>query len=108
MATFETEPTTKELYDHREEGEKETVEKTEAIYLSGSNKPTYMVGTEDVWTSDQYLCVRVAGDKMDHETEIHKIPHERIRKRKYVVKESVSEEVATSNLKDTANAEVLD
>lgn len=108
MATFETEPTTKELYDTEEEGQKNEYEKLESIYLSGSNKPTYMVGTDHVWTTDNYLCVRVTGDTDGHETEIHRIPHERIRQRKYVVKESVSEEIATSNLKDTANAEVLD
>lgn len=102
MATFETEPTTHETHDGEE------YEKIESIYISGSNKPTYMVGTDHVWTTDNYLCVRVTGDTDGHETEIHRIPHERIRQRKYVVKESVSEEIATSNLKDTANAEVLD
>lgn len=106
MATYETEPTTTDLYDHEERSEKNEYEKVEAIYIGGGNKPTYMVGKDDVWTADNYLCIRVAKD--GHEQEIHKIPHERVSRRKYVVKQSVSEEVATSNLKDTANAEVLD
>ena len=106
MATYETEPTTKELYDNEEDGEKNTYEKVEAIYIGGGNKPTYMVGKDDVWAADNYLCVRVAKD--GHEQEIHKIPHQRVSRRKYVVKESVSVEAADSNLRNTANAEVLE
>ena len=107
MATFETEPTTQELYKHREQGEQVTVEKVEAIYLKGSNSPTYLVGKDDVWTAENYLCIRVAGGAMDNEKEIHKIPHDRIRRRKYLVTER-EQEAEASNLANTANAEILD
>lgn len=106
MATFETEPTTTDLYDNEEEGQKNEYEKVEVIYIGGGNKLTYMVGVSDVWTSDNYLCIRVAKD--GHEQEVHKIPHERVTRRKYVVTRSVSEEAADSNLRDTANAEVIE
>lgn len=85
---FETEPQTVELTT--ENGEQVEHEKIEAIYVGGDEKPRYTVGADDVWTSENYLCIRL-DDSKGPDSEVHRIPHERIRMRKRVVKRATEE-----------------
>ena len=85
---FETEPDTVELTTENEEQVEH--EKIESIYISGEEKPRYKVGADRTHTTDNYLCIRLS-DRKGPESEIHKIPHERIRMRKRIVKRATEE-----------------
>ena len=84
----ETDPKTVELTE--ENGEQVEYEKREEVYISGEEQPRYVVGTDRIHTTDNYVCIRL-GNQKGPGSEVHKIPHERIRVRKRTVLRATTE-----------------